>query len=132
MEKPDPDLDLLPIPKGESVPVLVPVPKGWMDAFDRIAESMKVDRPTFLLQLIARLAKSIATRFGGETAAPLSKEVTEGHYRTIAIAIPIDDLIPLEKGRGNSRHEPGGLDRRIHRDRDRGSPGFFARASRAG
>ena len=97
MEKPDPGLDLLPIPKGESVPVLVPIPKIWMDAFDRIAESMKVDRPTFLLQLIARLAKSIATRFGGETAAPLSKEEIAGGFRTIGIAIPLDDLVPLER-----------------------------------
>ena len=97
MEKPDPDIDLLPIPKGESVPVLVPVPKGWMDAFDQIAESMKVDRPTFLLQLIARLAKGIATRFGGETAPPLSKEEIEGGFRTIGIAIPLADLVPLER-----------------------------------
>ena len=95
MEKPDPDIDLLPIPKGESVPVLVPIPKVWMDAFDRIAESMKVDRPTFLLQLIARLAKSIATR--GKTVAPLSKEEIEGGFRTIGIAIPLADLVPLER-----------------------------------
>ena len=97
MEKHDPSLDLLPIPKGESVPVLVPVPKVWMDVFDRIAARMKVDRPTFLLQLIARLAKSIATRLGGETVAPLSQEESAGGFRTIGIAIPLVDLVPLER-----------------------------------
>lgn len=95
MEKHDPNINLLPIPKGESVPVLVPIPKVWMDAFDRIAESMKVDRPTFLLQLIARLAKSIATR--GKTVAPLSKEEIAGGFRTIGIEIPLADLVPLER-----------------------------------
>ena len=90
--------DLLPIPEGERVPVLVPIPKVWMDVFDRIAESMKVDRPTFLLQLIARLAKSIATRFGGVTTiAPLSKEEIAGGFRTIGIEIPLADLVPLER-----------------------------------
>ena len=95
MGKHDPNINLLPIPKGESVPVLVPIPKVWMDAFDRIAESMKVDRPTFLLQLIARLAKSIATR--GKTVAPLSKEEIAGGFRTIGIEIPLADLVPLER-----------------------------------
>ena len=86
--------DLLPIPEGERVPVLVPIPKIWMDMFDTIAAKMQLDRPTYILQLITRQAlqlitrqaQTIATRVGGETA-PLSNEETEGEFRTIAIAI---------------------------------------------
>ena len=94
---------LLPIPEGERVPVTDPIPKIWMDAFDTIAANMQLDRPTFILQLISRMAQTIATRVGGETA-PLSKEETEG-------GLSVD------------------LDRRGPRARDSGSPGFPQRKS---
>ena len=87
--------DLLPIPEGERVPILVPIPKIWMDMFDTIAAKRQLDRPTFILQLIARQAQTIATRVGGETA-PLSSEETEGEFRTIVIEIPIADMVPID------------------------------------
>ena len=87
---------IIPVP-SEREPVVVQIPKTWLTTFGKIAAKVKLSRSEFVVQLLASLGDLLPGQEGGETA-PLSKEETEGGFRTIEIAIPIPiaDLVPIE------------------------------------
>ena len=86
---------MIPVP-SEREPVVVQLPKTWVTTFDKIAAELKLTRSEFVVQLLASLGDLLPGQDGGETA-PLSKEETEGGFRTIETAIPLADLVPLER-----------------------------------
>ena len=86
---------MIPVP-SEREPVVVQLPKTWVTSFDKVAAKVKLSRSEFVVQLLASLGDLLPGQEGGETA-PLSKEEIAGGFRTIGIAIPLADLVPLER-----------------------------------
>ena len=86
---------LLPVP-SEREPVVVQLPKIWLTTFDRVAAKLALGRSEFVVQLLASLGDLMPGQGGGESV-PLSRQEIAGEFRTIAIAIPIADLVALDR-----------------------------------